>query len=43
MKKFLFVVALLMGVVLVSGSCKTRENCPAYGKLNNSENASGRF
>jgi hypothetical protein len=37
MKKVLQIIAVLAVVATVFASCKSRENCPAYGKAELSE------
>lgn len=37
MNKFTAVVVLLFSAVLFLSSCKSSERCPAYGKINQTE------
>lgn len=33
MKKILVTISLIVALTALISSCKTRENCPAYGQL----------
>jgi hypothetical protein len=39
MKKLLFIVLISIGLIIMAMSCKTTQDCPAYGQIDKEEPA----